>query len=135
MIKAGIKSNFITVLANNGSKIYDQIKERSGKNFDEVMEAMTSGGDVGETINWQDVDPILRWFWTKFYQVYIIVRGIFPLALISSFVIAILLLLIVRKNKVLRKIAIYSFILGVPGILVLIVYVIPSLASIFIGGN
>ena len=122
----------LTASTGSGNVTYDDIKERSEKAFDKAMESLTNGSDSGGDIPLDEKGgKILAWIWDKFDTFYVVIKGIFPLAFFGSIGIGILLLIIVRKNKAFQIFIIWILIIGIPILLVLVVFGIPQLKPIF----
>lgn len=118
-----------SVILQTAESVYDRIKDKASNDYNEAFDTLnsTETGDV----NMDFVDKILRWIWNAFDGLYDIFKGIFPLAFSTPIIIGILILLIIRKNKAIQKFAIFGLIIGMPVVLLIIIYLVPYLKGIF----
>lgn len=115
----------ITVNAkSSGDSVYDSFKEKNEKEYQSLFNKEKSADSGG----WDNLSDIL---WREFFEIHSFLVSIFPLGLIGSIVLGIIILLCSRKNKVLFKVGLYTFIIGIPFILILLVFVTPQLYTYF----
>lgn len=109
---------------SSSSSVYDSFKEKNEKEYKSIFDDELSTDEGG----WNDLANII---WREFFKIHAFLVSIFPLGLIGSIVFGILIIVCSNKNKVLFKVGLYTFIIGVPFILILLVYVTPQLYTYF----
>jgi hypothetical protein len=112
---------------DTSNRVYDELKEKNKRDFDNFFDDSSKTSNEG---NVDQVDNFIQKVWNIFSAFYRIIKSIFPLALISTMSLGVIIMIIARKNKKIQKFALYSFIIGLPLVYLGMVFGIPYLKYI-----
>ena len=110
----------IVTLADSGNKVYDDMKKKNeedfNKNFDKLSE-----DEVEDAVTFDGV-------YDSFHHM---AKRNFPLAMICTISLGIIIMIFARKNKSLFRFGLFGLVIGLPIVYIMIVFLLPSLEKIF----